>query len=160
VGRPILSGDAAADLTYGMRGLIRQAHHGYAYRVHTLTDDWNLNDVHCFYGTSAVIAWAVVCPCHLSADVSTVRLVVRAANDVGTTGEVRLRVYDGNSSVTSSLQTLTTTPTTYTLTVALSVETGGIGYCGVEYDANQATGVTIYGYVIQEIVLTSGELPT
>lgn len=154
----LLSGDGPAGSApvLGMRELVAEANHGYAYRVQTIASSWeHANSVQ--FSTASTSEQDAIGPIPIEwgLHVVAVRLVVRHRH-----GVIKLRVNDGTTTTTSTGATVAGTLTTSTEEIALDDETlGAAGYAVIRAAATNPNTLEIVGWCIQEIVLTSGEIP-
>lgn len=154
----LLSGDgpAGSDPVLGMRELVAEANHGYAYRVQTITGSWPYDEAVQWSDSSTGARSAVgKIPIEWGLSVVTIRLVVRCRH-----GTIQLRVNDSVTTTTSAGTTQGAALGTVTETIALNSSTlGGVGYAEIIANPTIAQTMEIVGWVIQEIVLTSGQIP-
>jgi hypothetical protein len=152
--RPILSGAVAADQPYGTRGVIGQANHAYAHRVHVL-DSWSPWDADTRAGWSDGAGLLVVVtgdtPLELGADVSSVTLT--ADSEDATV-----------SILTSEAQTASVTSVgrqVQSVTVPVVVQTGIAWYWRIRV-TRRAAGVTgyLYRYTVSETILVAADFPS
>jgi hypothetical protein len=145
---PICSGQAAAAHTYGWRGLVSQANHAYAYRVHTIAHQAPLDaDTVACWSTAGVVYLPVygTISYRVGADVAWIDAIVDCE-------DARLRVYVDGVAGGSTAQAGRGVAT------ASCAVTGGQRLIYLTARENGATAY-VYRWLLRERVLVAGDIP-
>lgn len=152
-GRPVLSGEGAADAPYGFDGIRADSNHGYAHRVQTIAGRFTLLNQTEWIAELTGPADGPICgeiDATLCADVAEIRAVIDIED-----GYCRVCTDEADGSWSAHQ-----TGRNYkTVTVALTDKTGANRQVWVEFKADALEIVKCYGYVIQEVPLLAADLP-
>lgn len=152
-GREILSGDVAADKPHGLRGINSLINHGYGYRVHTIAGYSHVDSHNTSFFSTGVgpVDCTEEVVIKLGADVAKVRVVADVSN---------ARVVLCTSDAAGPAQSGTTAARGWvTATLTLNDQTGQVLRAKLQLEQRVGTPARIYRYIIQEVVLTAGEIP-
>jgi hypothetical protein len=156
-GRPVVSGEVAADHIYGFRGLNSEVNHAYAYRVHTVevmggpeSDDTEIASSAISYGYNAIGGSGCYGLHHSGEDVAKIRLVVDIEQ-----GYAQL---DWNGTTQATSGATTRAIKTADLTIA-SGDKGDLVKYQVKIKAQSNQTCKLYRLAIHELVLVAGDLP-
>lgn len=150
---PICSGDAAGDLTYGWRGLVREQNHCYAYRVHTIAHACPLDADTVAISTTvlnpgyATLTGEIAVP--LGADVAAIEALFDCEN-----ADCRLDTDEGNSAVVQQIARGVAT-----CTYALADTSGATRLVHLHYRSTDGADAYVYRWLIREVILVAGDIP-
>lgn len=154
--RPLISGDAAADKAYGLRGLSSEINHAYAYRVHSLESmSFPESDDTAFFTTGSTalveLATGVYGIHHLCDDVVNVVCIADMVQ-----GYVDIEV-NGNNQTGAGVTTRAID--TATLSLVGSGDIGDIVPYRIRVKAQSGQTCELYRLAVYELVLAAGDIP-
>lgn len=152
-GRPILSGEGAADLVYGIRGISSAANHAYACRVHTLVSIAPYGGVIAETTSTSSVDVTEAMAIEVGEDVSYLRLTIDMEQGYG-----RISMEDGTGSATATTPGVTTRAID-TVDVALSDTSGPVVLIDVQAIAQSGQAAKIYSILVAEVALVAADIP-
>lgn len=150
--RPILSGEATADRRFGMRGLVAEQNHAWAYRRRVIAAMWNESGFIVDGSSTGQQPATLEIPWQWGRGITRCELSIWAEHCT-----VAVQVLAG--SVAASAGVAVGTPAAESIQVVTLPSTAGVyGWAQVLYERAGGQTAKIYGFELAELELLSGEI--